>query len=194
MVIAMKASTAIHSNLAPLVLVIGLISLIHDSWPDVLPHRGNLHAVFGVLLWLCVVARCYERFTLRPRISMCDIRRFSRHLSHLVYLLLYVLMFFRLIIGILRAAAQHTLLPIDGFQSYLAYGVLALVTIHALAALGRAKWPADVARTGHAETPRPVDRFGNAYPRPAEDAGSRAAATDNSAQQAERLRVEPRAV
>ena len=146
MVIAMKASTAIHSNLAPLVLVIGLISLIHDSWPDVLPHRGNLHAVFGVLLWLCVVARCYERFTLRPRISMCDIRRFSRHLSHLVYLLLYVLMFFRLIIGILRAAAQHTLLPIDGFQSYLAYGVLALVTIHALAALGRAKWPAEVAR------------------------------------------------
>jgi len=66
-----------------------------------------------------------------------DIRALSRHLSRTVYLLLYVLMFCDLTIGILPGTPHHRAIygPAVEFQSYLAYGLLALVAIRALSAL-----------------------------------------------------------
>jgi cytochrome b561 len=120
--------------LPALVVCVGLISLVYDSWLSPLPHRGNMHALFGILLWLCVVERFYARFNVAPRMSISDIRPLSRHLSRLVYLLLYGLMLVRLIID-WCAAPHHASLHAPGdFQSYLVCGVLALITIHLLAA------------------------------------------------------------
>ncbi len=130
-----RAGTVFHFPLAPLVVLVGILGVIHDSWPGSLPHRGNLHVLFGVLLWICVVARFYGRMHQTPRMLLADLRPFTRHLAHLVYLLLYVLMFCRLIMDVASAAPPGAILRAgEDFQSYLAYGVLALVTIHALAA------------------------------------------------------------
>jgi cytochrome b561 len=120
---------------ALLVLVVGLLGLIRDAWPIPLRYSGSLHALFGALLWVCVVARFYRRVNQSPSILPEDIRVIVRELSRLVYLLLYVLMFFCLSIGILRAAPHRPILEsAEDFQSYLAYGLFALATIHALAA------------------------------------------------------------
>jgi len=128
-----RVSAALRANLTALVVCVGVISLVKDSWLSPLPHRGNLQVLFGILLWLCVVERFYSRLTSAPRLSMTDIRPLSRHLSHLVYLLLYGLMLVRLIID-LCAAPHHASLHPEDFQSYLVSGVLALITIHLLAA------------------------------------------------------------
>lgn len=126
-----RVSAALRANLPALVVCVGVISLVYDSW---LPHRGNLHALFGILLWLCVVERFYARFTLAPRMSLTDIRPLSRHLSRLVYLLLYGLMLIRLIIDLCAAPHHASVHAPEDFQSYLVCGVLALITIHLLAA------------------------------------------------------------
>jgi cytochrome b561 len=131
-----RARAVFHFPLAPFVLLVGILGVIHDSWPGPLPHRGNLHVLFGILLWICVVARFYGRMHQTPRMLLADIRPFSRHLARLVYLLLYVLMFCRLITDVACAAPPGAILRAgEDFQSYLACGVLALVTIHVLAAL-----------------------------------------------------------
>lgn len=127
---------AIHSGLALPVLAVGLLGLLHDSWLIPLRHPGSLHGLFGALL-LCFVAACFCRHVRRtPRMPPADIRAFSRRLSRTVYVLLYVLMFFDLIIGLLPGAPRRA---IDGpavqFQSYLVSGVIAIVAIRALCAL-----------------------------------------------------------
>jgi hypothetical protein len=130
-----RAWALFHSPLVPLVVLVGTLGVIRDSWPGSLPHRGNLHVLFGVLLLACVVARFYGRMHQTPRMGLADLRPFSRHLARLVYLLLYVLMFCRLIMDVASAAPPWAILRADeDFQSYLGCGVLALVTIRALAA------------------------------------------------------------
>jgi cytochrome b561 len=125
-----------QAHFALLVLGVGLLGLIADAWTIPLPHRGNLHLLFGALLWAYVVARFYGRLRRSPRMQPAEIRAFSLHLSRLVYLLLYVLAFFNLAIGLLRAAPHSTFLAhAEDFQSYLVCGLGALVTIRVLAAL-----------------------------------------------------------
>jgi hypothetical protein len=123
-----RAGPALQFNLPMLVLAVGLLGLI----------RGNLHVLFGTLLWICVVARFYRRVSQAlPRLPD-DMRTLVRELSRLVYLLLYVLMFFRIAIDVMRTAPRRPILgPVEDFQSYLACGLIALATIHALAALYR---------------------------------------------------------
>ncbi len=124
-----------HSRFALLVLAAGILGLIDDAWPmPFFRHPGNLHWLFGVLLWACVVAGFYERLRRSPCLQPADIRAISRHLSRLVYLLLYILMFFSLVFGVLHRASFG---PAEDFQIYLVYGCAALLTIHALAALCR---------------------------------------------------------
>lgn len=129
-----RVSAALHANLPALVVCVGLLSLVQDSWLSPLPHRGNLHALFGILLWLCIVERYYARLNLAPPMSVTDIRPLSRHLSRLVYLLLYGLMLVRLLIDCCAAPHHASLHAAADFQSYLVCGVLALITIHLLAA------------------------------------------------------------
>jgi cytochrome b561 len=87
----------------------------------------NAHRLFGVLLLGWVVMRFYRRMRERP-LQPGDVRAFARHLSRLVYLLLYLMMLFSLGVRRLRP---------EDFQIYLAYGVVALIAIQALAALCR---------------------------------------------------------
>jgi hypothetical protein len=132
-----SSAAPFHANLALLVVGIGLLGLIADTSPIPLPHRGNLlHVLFGALLCAYVIARFYGRLRRSPRMQPTEIRAFSRHLSRLVYLLLYILTFFNLVIGVVRAV-PHSTFPAraEDFQIYLACGCGALITIRVLAAL-----------------------------------------------------------
>ncbi len=132
------AAAGLCANLARLVVALGVLSLLADSSPNILPHAGILHVLFGLSTWLYLVARFYERLRCSPPMLASDLYAFSRQLSRLVYVLLYVLMFVRLIIGRWCAAPDR---PIPNsfadFQGYLAAGVVAIVTIHALSAVCR---------------------------------------------------------
>ena len=125
-----------YSYLAPLVVLAGILALLQDSWPNSLLHRGKLHALFGILLWIWVVMRFYA-YQHQPQRLPGDVREFSRGLSRRVYLLLYLMMCLRLMIAICRDTAQPMHWAPGDFQAYLASGCVALVTIHLLAALCR---------------------------------------------------------
>jgi cytochrome b561 len=102
------------------------------------PHPSIVLALFGVAIWLYVVARFYQRLCRSPPLLPSDLYAFSRRLSRVVYALLYALMFVRLIIGIWSAAPDRPIqIPFDDFQGCLAWGVLAIVTIHVLSAACR---------------------------------------------------------
>jgi cytochrome b561 len=131
-------STTVRPDFVLLILA-GLLSLIHDTWMKPGPAAAlNTHILFGALLWAWVVVRFYRRMRRIPRMQPSDIREFSRHLSRLVYLLLYLLMFFSITLRFLRYLLHRSAVgSAEDFQSYLAFGILALVIIHALAALCR---------------------------------------------------------
>jgi hypothetical protein len=117
-----------------LVILVGIFDVLYDAWPGSSPHRDGLHALFGILLWICVVGRFYRRMHQAPLLEIADIRPFSRHLAALVYLLLYVLVFCRMIVDVWYAAPPGAMLRAGkDLQSYVAYGVLALITIRTLA-------------------------------------------------------------
>ncbi len=113
-------------------LAIGMVGLIHDSWPMPVMPWINLHLLFGAILWLCVAARFCRRVQQIRDMQPAQISLFSRSMLRHVYLLLYLLMFFNLAIGGLRTEARA-----ESFQAYLLAGLVALATIHGLAALCR---------------------------------------------------------
>ncbi|MEP6883321.1 MAG: hypothetical protein ABJC66_01100 [Gammaproteobacteria bacterium] len=131
------ASGFLQAGLELLVIVVGASGLIHDSQlGSARIAATNLHNLFGALLWLWVIARFHSRVNELPRMQANDLRAFARHLSRRVYLLLYGLMFLKLSLGVLYSALHGAPFVLDKqFQSYLAWGVFALITIHASAAL-----------------------------------------------------------
>ena len=87
----------------------------------------GLHALFGSFLFVFVVAAFYRRVRLAPPMQMLELRNFSRSLSRLVYLLLYV------VFGALLLA-NMPVWPTRDLRATLAYGIAALVMIRVLAA------------------------------------------------------------
>lgn len=131
-----SASGILQTGLQLLVIVVGALGLIHDSQTGSARLATTyLHHLFGVLLWLWVIARFHNRVNELPRMQANDVRAFARHLSRQVYLLLYGLMFLKLSLAALYSVPHGAPFVPEQFQSYLAWGVLALITIHASAAL-----------------------------------------------------------
>ena len=118
-----------------LALAAGFLGLIQDSWAGSAAASSlHCHALFGALLCGSVMARFYFGARRPLHGPAIDIHVFSRRLSRRVYLVLYVLMFFRISIDILRGEPHRSMLrAAEDFQSYLACGCVALVTIHILA-------------------------------------------------------------
>jgi cytochrome b561 len=134
-----------------LVAVVGIAGLLRDSWPALLHWPPiNLHAVFGTMLWAMVVTRFLQASLTAP-LAGEEARNLSRQLSRLVYLLLYVVFgaqqLLRLAVNYGDIAAKHAALalfvpPPDNLRDYLAYGLVALLTIRALAAISVRRPPA----------------------------------------------------
>jgi cytochrome b561 len=127
-----------------LVCTVGIVGLMHDSWPTSIQVRGlNLHAVFGLLLWIMVIAQ-FQQARSVSLVHGADLHSICRQLSRAVYFLLYIVFganqFVRFAVFLWNRAtigATHPAIvqPPENLRDYLAYGIVALLTIRALTAL-----------------------------------------------------------
>ena len=144
---------ALYGCAALLVVVIGVLSLLDGSWlRQMLESWINIHALFGLLLCGLVLVRYQWRVRHSPGMLPTDIRELSRHLSRIVYLLLYVVIGVRQSIGIINSiwhgsAVDFNLFddrtsngpdragwnPKDDFQLLLATGLFVLIIVRVLA-------------------------------------------------------------
>lgn len=77
-----RAAIAFHWTIALLVVWVGVLGLLHDSWPKpVHVFWINVHALSGLALWILVLARYYWRITHDPPSLPADIGAPDRHLS-----------------------------------------------------------------------------------------------------------------
>jgi cytochrome b561 len=146
---------AFHWAMFVLVVVVGVLGLLHDSWPkQTQAFWINVHALIGILLWLVLLARFGYRLRHSPPTLPSDVGAFSRRFSGSLHLVLYALMFLIPIIGfvtfIFHGRVFHFGLfdlnfgikknpaifgPTEDVHGYLAYALFALAAVHALAAL-----------------------------------------------------------
>jgi cytochrome b561 len=171
------ASMAFHWTMVVLIVVVGVLGLLHDSWPKQTQSSWiNLHAILGLSVWVLIVARFWWRSRHRPPELPSEAGELSRRLSYPIHLLLYALIFviplvgivtfiwhgrvfdfglFRVDFGVRRNRAIFH--PTEDIHGYLAYVLFALVGIHALAAL----WHHFVRRDGVLLRMWPARRGGN---------------------------------
>jgi hypothetical protein len=144
--------TALYGCIAAIAVAIGVLGLLGASWPrQMLESWINIHALFGLLLCGLVFARWRWCLAHSSRMLPVDIRGLSRHLSRIVYLLLYLVLGVREIIGILNGlwhggAVDFNLFdgrfrngpdyagfnPKDDFQLFFASGLFALIFVRVL--------------------------------------------------------------
>jgi cytochrome b561 len=92
---------ALYWGGAVLAVLVGVFGLVHDSWLAMAPmSRSCVHALFGLLLVGLVIAQFLWWLKHSPPAQKADIRRFSRQLSRLIYLVLYLVIGTKQIIGI----------------------------------------------------------------------------------------------
>jgi cytochrome b561 len=124
------------------ICVIGAAGLLRDAWPTALYLPGTgLHALFGVMLLTMVLAQFRQASRSAPAQSGAGMHELSRRLSRGVFLQLYILFGMSQIVRLAvilwnngqRASPMAILQPPENLRDYLAYGILALLTIHALA-------------------------------------------------------------
>jgi hypothetical protein len=145
--------TALYGCTALVTVAIGALGLEGDSWlRQMLEAWVNIHVLFGLLLCGLALARCRWRVERSPRMLTADIRELSRHLSRIVYLLLYVVIGMREVIGMLNSlwhgsSVDFSLFdprlrqgpdyawfnPRDDFQLFFASGLFALLFVRVLA-------------------------------------------------------------
>jgi cytochrome b561 len=146
---------ATHWLLFVLVVVVGILGLLHDSWPK----RSqafwiNIHALIGLSLWILLMLRFLGRLKYPPPPPAADMSTAMRLLSRAVHLSLYALLFVIPILGIVTFIWHGRSLdlgivqlnfgvtknraifePTEDIHGYLAYCVFALAGAHAAAAL-----------------------------------------------------------
>jgi cytochrome b561 len=145
---------ALHWVMALLIVVVGVLGLLHDSWPKrTQAFWINVHALIGLVVLALLIARIGWRRRHRPPPLPADCGELSRRLSPPVQGLLYLLMFvipilgivtfiwhgrvfdfgwFRLDFGVPKNRAIFQ--PTELIHGYLAYALFGLATLHALAA------------------------------------------------------------
>jgi cytochrome b561 len=61
-----SAAIALHWVIFGLVVVVGVLGLLHDSWPKQTQASWiNVHALIGILLWMLLIARLATVFATR---------------------------------------------------------------------------------------------------------------------------------
>jgi cytochrome b561 len=150
-----KGAMMFHWTMFVLVVTVGILGLLHDSWPKATQRFWiNIHAMIGLLLWVMLMARFWWRAKNAPPPLPSSVGAFSRKVSSPVHLALYALMFVIPVVGIVtfiyhgrvfdfgifridpgvksNRAIFH---PTEDVHGYLAYALFALAGLHALAAL-----------------------------------------------------------
>ncbi len=113
-----------------IVIATGVLGQISDAPGSSLHgYRFDLHGWFAVLLCAAIMARFNWGLWRLAGTSRDAIARFSRQMNRWVYLLLYGLIGVKVIYGL-----EQALGPLQGFQPYLASGILAIFLNQGLAA------------------------------------------------------------
>ena len=141
-----SVAIAFHWLMALLIVVVSVLGLLHDSWPKrTQTFWINIHALFGLLVWVLVIVR----FWWRSRHSPPALPRESGEVE-LLYVLIFVVPvigavtfiwhgraldfgLFRLNFGIRSNRAIFR--PTEDIHGYLAYALFALAGIHVAIAL-----------------------------------------------------------
>src|ERR1700692_4183340 len=148
-----SGAIAFHWAMFVIIVVVGVLGLLHDSWPkQTQAFWINVHALIGLLVLGLLITRIGGRRRHPPPQLPANCGELSRRLSQPVHILLYVLMFVIPILGIVtfiwhrrvfdfglfridfgvpknRAVFQ----PTELIHGYLAYALFGLATLHALA-------------------------------------------------------------
>jgi cytochrome b561 len=145
----------LHWLITVLVIWVGILGLLHDTWPK---HSQaywiNMHALFGLALWILLVWRAGLRFRQSPPPLPADFSTPARRLAISVHVLLYVLLFITPLVGMTTFVWHGRALdlgfyaihfgikkdrsvfePSEDIHGYLAYGLFVLIGFHILAAL-----------------------------------------------------------
>lgn len=150
-----SGAIAFHWFMFALIVCVGTLGLLHDSWPKQTQSFWiNTHALLGLLLWFTLMARFWWRSRHAPPPLMRSVGPFSRRASILVHFSLYALLFVTPIAGIITFVYHGRVFdfgffkidlgiksnraifhPTEDLHGYLAYAIFALAGIHALAAL-----------------------------------------------------------
>ncbi|MGA2186943.1 MAG: cytochrome b [Steroidobacteraceae bacterium] len=150
-----SGAIAFHWIMFALVIVVGVLGLLHDSWPDATQAFWiNVHALIGLLLWLTLIARFWWRGRSPPPALPADVGALTRRWSGPLHWALYALMFVTPIVGFVTfiyhgrafdfglfqinpgvAKNRAVFHPTEDIHGYLAYALFGLAGIHALAAL-----------------------------------------------------------
>lgn len=150
-----SGAIAFHWAMFVIVVVVGVLGLLHDSWPkQTQAFWINIHALIGILLFLLLIARFGYRLRHSPPTLPADVGAFSRRFSSPVHLALYGLMFIIPIFGIVTFLYHGRVFqfglfdlnfgikknpaifgPTEDIHGYLAYALFALAGLHAIAAL-----------------------------------------------------------
>jgi cytochrome b561 len=146
---------AFHWVMVVLIVVVGVLGLLHDSWPKTTQAFWiNVHALIGLTVWALVMLRLGWRLGHPPPALPEDAGEFSRRWSYPVHLLLYALMLVIPVLGIVtflwhgrvfdfglfrvdfgvrkNRAIFH---PTEEIHGDLAYALFTLAGLHTLAAL-----------------------------------------------------------
>jgi cytochrome b561 len=146
-----------HWTMFLLVVAVGILGLLHDSWPKrTQAFWINVHAMLGLLLWLMLMVRFWWRVRHPPPLLPSGVGALSRRLSVPVHMALYALMFITPIIGVVTfiwhgrifdfgifhldfgvRSNRAVFRPTEDIHGYLAYALFALAGAHAAAALWR---------------------------------------------------------
>jgi cytochrome b561 len=144
-----------HWTSAVLIVTVGILGLLHDSWPHSIQAKWiNIHAVLGLVVWALLMLRLAWRLSHRPPGLPADVGEFSRRTSYPAHLLMYLLMLVIPVFGIItfiwhgrvfdfgvfridpKVASDRAIFhPTEDIHGYLAYALFALIIVHVLAAL-----------------------------------------------------------
>jgi cytochrome b561 len=144
-----------HWSIFLLVVGVGVLGLLHDSWPKrTQAFWINIHAMLGLLLWLTLIVQFGWRIRHPPPLLPSGVSDLSRRLSVPVHLALYALLFITPIVGVVTfiwhgrifdfgvfhldfgvRSNRAVFRPTEDIHGYLAYAVFALAGMHAVAAL-----------------------------------------------------------
>jgi cytochrome b561 len=146
---------AFHWSMFLLVVGVGVLGLLHDSWPKrTQAFWINMHAMLGLLLWLTLIARFWWRSRHAPPVLPSEVGNLLRRFSGPVHLTLYALMFITPIVGVVTfiwhgrifdfgifhldfgvRSNRAVFRPTEDIHGYLAYALFALAGLHAAVAL-----------------------------------------------------------
>ena len=150
-----RAAIRFHWSTAVLVVVVGTLGLLHDSWPKATQSFWiNIHALCGLALWVLLMARFWWRTRQAPPPLPPEVGELSRALARPVHLLMYALLFVIPVLGIVTfiwhgrvfdfglfkvdfgvQKNRAIFAPTEDVHGYLAYALFTVAGLHALAAL-----------------------------------------------------------